>query len=242
MDAKSRKAMFREKKKEKGEKRIDSPLVRYNELDQAVCRVCNVVIKSEPLWPAHQASRKHKEAVEDIKARAAKSKTVNNSKSTKTDAGNTEIQLSSSVPAQTRPASSLPTSFFDEPDAKRQNRGSTYTGDIKTDNRILATTESQEEASNSTTLAKNLKKMTSETVPSKTTIVSTKEKKHPSDVSEMNEKEIENFPSVHPVHASNLTEESEANQMKGSLPEGFFDNKDADLRARGLEPVKYDIK
>ncbi|GLJ33305.1 hypothetical protein SUGI_0670090 [Cryptomeria japonica] len=224
MDAKSRKAMFREKKKEKGEKRIDSPLVRYNELDQAVCRVCNVVIKSEPLWPAHQASRKHKEAVEDIKARAAKSKTVNNSKSTKIDASNIETQLLSSVPAQTRPASSLPTSFFDEPDAKRQNR------------------ISQEEARNSTTLAKNLKETTSETVPSKTTIVSTKEKKHPSDVSDMKEKEIENFPSVHPVHASNLTEESAANQVKGSLPEGFFDNKDADLRARGLEPVKYDIK
>lgn len=29
---------------------------------------------------------------------------------------------------------------------------------------------------------------------------------------------------------------------KGALPEGFFDNKDADLRARGIEPVKVDIK
>lgn len=29
---------------------------------------------------------------------------------------------------------------------------------------------------------------------------------------------------------------------KGSLPEGFFDNVDADYRARGLEPPKYDIQ
>ena len=29
---------------------------------------------------------------------------------------------------------------------------------------------------------------------------------------------------------------------KGPLPEGFFDNVDADFRARGLEPPKYDIQ
>ncbi|KAF3956108.1 hypothetical protein CMV_018739 [Castanea mollissima] len=35
---------------------------------------------------------------------------------------------------------------------------------------------------------------------------------------------------------------SKINQAKGALPEGFFDNKDADLRARGIKPVKPDIK
>lgn len=30
--------------------------------------------------------------------------------------------------------------------------------------------------------------------------------------------------------------------IKGALPEGFFDNKDADLRARGIEVVKVNIK
>lgn len=34
----------------------------------------------------------------------------------------------------------------------------------------------------------------------------------------------------------------ENRQVKGALPEGFFDNKDADLRARGITPVKLDIK
>nr|GMC60474.1 zinc finger protein 830 [Ipomoea batatas] len=35
---------------------------------------------------------------------------------------------------------------------------------------------------------------------------------------------------------------SEARKAKGVLPEGFYDNKDADLRARGITPVKPDVK
>lgn len=31
-------------------------------------------------------------------------------------------------------------------------------------------------------------------------------------------------------------------QSVGALPAGFFDNKDADLRARGIEPVKPNVK
>lgn len=34
----------------------------------------------------------------------------------------------------------------------------------------------------------------------------------------------------------------ESKQVKGALPEGFFDDKDADLRARGITPVKPDVK
>jgi len=35
---------------------------------------------------------------------------------------------------------------------------------------------------------------------------------------------------------------SETKPMKGSLPEGFFDNKEADLLARGIKLVKPDVK
>lgn len=35
---------------------------------------------------------------------------------------------------------------------------------------------------------------------------------------------------------------SESKQAKGALPEGFFDDKDAELRARGITPVKPDVK
>lgn len=36
--------------------------------------------------------------------------------------------------------------------------------------------------------------------------------------------------------------DTEIQQMKGTLPEGFFDNKEADLRARGIKLVKPDVK
>lgn len=36
---------------------------RYNDLDQAVCKICNVVVKSEVLWNPHLASRAHKEVI-----------------------------------------------------------------------------------------------------------------------------------------------------------------------------------
>ncbi|XP_061374660.1 protein ABA AND ROS SENSITIVE 1 isoform X2 [Gastrolobium bilobum] len=38
------------------------------------------------------------------------------------------------------------------------------------------------------------------------------------------------------------TTDPEIKQVKGALPEGFFDNKEADLRARGIKPVKPDVK
>lgn len=38
------------------------------------------------------------------------------------------------------------------------------------------------------------------------------------------------------------TIDAEIKQGKGALPEGFFDNKEADLRARGIKLVKPDVK
>lgn len=38
------------------------------------------------------------------------------------------------------------------------------------------------------------------------------------------------------------TTDTEIQQVKGILPEGFFDNKEADLRARGIKLVKPDVK
>jgi hypothetical protein len=42
---------------------LSCTIYRYNELDQPVCRVCDVVLKSEFQWDAHQASRKHIEVI-----------------------------------------------------------------------------------------------------------------------------------------------------------------------------------
>ncbi|XP_045187444.2 zinc finger protein 830-like [Mercenaria mercenaria] len=50
-------------------KKIDHPLAKYNSLDQLVCVVCNTVVKSDLLWPAHLQSKPHKEKLEDLKSR-----------------------------------------------------------------------------------------------------------------------------------------------------------------------------
>ncbi|XP_072968918.1 protein ABA AND ROS SENSITIVE 1 [Typha angustifolia] len=107
-----RKALFRAKLREsaqKREKRIDSPLVRYNENDQPTCRVCNVTLKSESLWPAHQASRKHHEAIENLRAAAGGTTRRNN------------VNLDQPPEVhKTRPSSTLPADFFDKKETKRQ--------------------------------------------------------------------------------------------------------------------------
>ncbi|KAJ6290791.1 hypothetical protein OIU78_026520, partial [Salix suchowensis] len=129
MDAAKKKALFRSKlNAQRKEKKIDSPLVRYNELDQPVCRVCDVVLKSEFQWDAHQASRKHIEAVNNIKVNAARLKNANNAKSEPSavstgskHADNAQLQdaRSESLTQLPTPQSALPPDFFDNKDAKR---------------------------------------------------------------------------------------------------------------------------
>lgn len=41
---------------------------------------------------------------------------------------------------------------------------------------------------------------------------------------------------------SSVNPGSEGKQIKGALPEGFFDDKEADLRAHGIKLVKPDVK
>lgn len=49
-------------------------------------------------------------------------------------------------------------------------------------------------------------------------------------------------PAMDNAQTSMQKSDSEVKQLKGALPEGFFDNKEADLRARGIKPVKPDVK
>ncbi|GMP32460.1 hypothetical protein CsSME_00006206 [Camellia sinensis var. sinensis] len=135
MDAQARKkALYRAKlNANKLEKRIESPLVRYNEFDQPVCRVCDVVLKSESLWPAHQASRKHHEAINNVKANAAGLTRVNNAKvespielPKQKNEHSTELRDSkpeASMELPKRPSSVLPPDFFDNNKTKMQKTG-----------------------------------------------------------------------------------------------------------------------
>ncbi|XP_008231603.1 PREDICTED: zinc finger protein 830 isoform X2 [Prunus mume] len=200
MDAKARnKALFRARlNAQKKEKRIDSPLVRYNESDQPVCRVCDIALKSEFQWEAHQASRKHHEAINNLKATAAGLNRVNNAK--------TEVRPELSKPEpehlpelhiprperstelpRPQTSSGLPPDFFDNNEAQKRN--------------TVAETDSYKKIE------------TRKTEPARDL-----------------------------TQTSSKIASSEAKQIKGALPEGFFDNKEADLSARGIKLVKPDVK
>eukprot|EP00249_Psilotum_nudum_P015407 c25313_g1_i1 orf=380-1363(+) len=228
MDAK---ALLRSRMKEasqRREKHIDSPLVRYNEIGQPICKVCNVSIKSVSLWTAHLVSRQHKEAVDDIKSRAKvagiSSAKVTSGESVSTVAG----------------PSSLPADFFDSPDAKRAKKGDAVQiklqqTDISTRKLcgdVVSASLHHIGTTDPSTLAHSTSPQSSISASAGDTGIS-------SELQQQN-KGPEKF--APPGKKSELLEDERSEQVKGSLPEGFFDNVDADHKARGLQPPKYDIQ
>ncbi|XP_077238405.1 protein ABA AND ROS SENSITIVE 1-like isoform X2 [Tasmannia lanceolata] len=234
MDAQAqKKALFRAKLKEaaqKREKHIESPLVRYNEYDQPVCRVCDVTLKSESLWNAHQASRKHHEAIKNVKDAATGLTRVNDIQS---DPPNELVH-------KTRASSSLPADFFDKHETKKQNTGLSYRGKI---NPVISQTSVKPAvAGSSPNIDGHIEGFPIASHPFDLSDF-VKETDELANVDLVETKgRSESIPSGHLNEPSRKTEVSEAKKGKGTLPEGFFDNKDADLRARGIEPVKLDIK
>lgn len=219
MDGKARaKALFRSKlNAQKKDKRIDSPLVRYNESEQPVCRVCDVVLKSESLWDAHQASRKHHEAIKSFKASAAGLTRVNNVKP------EPRKELSKPKPenftetqelVKRQSSAGLPPDFFDNNGTKK----------LKTGKDSVKSVESGDSAQ-----PEELGSLNS---------VNETDRLSSGNVAQVNKIQ----PSGELTQTSEEIAGSEIKQAKGALPEGFFDNKEADLRARGIKLVKPDIK
>ncbi|KAH7438518.1 hypothetical protein KP509_04G018500 [Ceratopteris richardii] len=214
MDQSKNKAFLKSRMREaaqKREKRIESPLVRYNELGQPVCKVCNIAVKSEALWPAHLASRSHKEAADRLKAQAKGTMNVAGSQTNHTPT----VKSTSHVP------SALPDDFWDQPKSKDAATKSspvvfsTEVGGDK-DSKVLVADDVQ---------SKRVSKLGKLSEPI--------EALEPIRVSSEDE-----------IHSKQLKEEI-ASSRKGaqsSLPEGFFDSVEADYRARGLEPPKFNIQ
>lgn len=226
MDAQAKKkALFRAKlNAQKKDKRIDSPLVRYNEFDQPVCRVCDVVLKSESLWDAHQVSRKHREAITNLKANAAGLTKQSNAKPDIPKAkpeqpSGSQFKIPKSPQEVPKPQSSsvLPPDFFDNNDAKktRSEKDSVHLVDSDLGRNMGASAQSS--------------------------VSNSKEKDHFHGNNNPAQSKV-NQATVETKQTSVKTIDAEIKQGKGALPEGFFDNKEADLRARGIKLVKPDVK
>ncbi|XP_050228057.1 protein ABA AND ROS SENSITIVE 1 [Mercurialis annua] len=266
MDTEKRKALYRAKlNAQKKEKRINSPLVRYNEADQPVCRVCNVVLKSEFLWDAHQASRKHHEAINNLKANAAGRSHVNTTKPeantespTPSHTNNSKLRDTGEASTKlTKPQSSsvLPADFFDIHKTESTLPAAAHYSELGDKN--LEPSEKLSKRQLSSVLPANFfdnpesKRQKTDTEKS---LNSNSYKKSGSfgqtKVETFLEDEIDGVRSGNDVQTKITGNSSESKQtpvtnmkqVKGALPEGFFDDKEADLRARGIKLVKPDVK
>ncbi|VFQ99667.1 unnamed protein product [Cuscuta campestris] len=136
-----KKALFRAKLAQRNQKRIENPLVRYNDHDQPVCRVCDVVLKSETDWTVHQTCRKHKMAIDNLKANSATLKqTINANVERPKDSHRAKLENLEGLHSKgtepsmglskARQTSSLPPNFFDIKETKKQKSGHPFYGII----------------------------------------------------------------------------------------------------------------
>ncbi|WCJ25173.1 Protein ABA AND ROS SENSITIVE 1 [Euphorbia peplus] len=255
MDAK-KKALFRAKlNAHKKDNRIDSPLVRYNELDQPVCRICNVVLKSESLWDAHQASRKHHEAINAIKANAAARAKVGSAKPEASSKPKQvdNVELLDTTKHEPAAKSVLPTDFFDDKGTKsispkHVNKSELYETSTQLQMPQSSSALPLDFFDNREAKRKKPDGVQLDAESHKRTGNSDKSKAY-----SLFGDQIDGSPDTEDVQTKpvGLAKESirtmdapgsETKQAKGPLPEGFFDDKEADQRARGIKLVKPDIK
>ncbi|XP_043467992.1 zinc finger protein 830 [Leptopilina heterotoma] len=114
-----RKIMNNTKQKLGVQKKIESPLAKYNSLGQLTCIICKITVNNEAAWPIHINSKKHKENIENAKQQLEKAKsTVSGQKRSSSTLHESQpvkkvkgILKNSSPSSQTK--SQLPADFFD---------------------------------------------------------------------------------------------------------------------------------
>ncbi|PRP75832.1 zinc finger protein [Planoprotostelium fungivorum] len=103
--------LMKKKQKEQAvKKELVSPLLRMNNLNQMVCIVCQTVVASEALWPAHSVGKKHKENVERLKQ----------TKSQPPPEKKKKVETKAAINNDAPPSSSLPNDFFEEEPKKKE--------------------------------------------------------------------------------------------------------------------------
>ncbi|KAI7729248.1 hypothetical protein M8C21_026461 [Ambrosia artemisiifolia] len=243
MDAQAKKkALYRAKlKAQKQDKRIDHPLVRYNESDQPVCKVCDIVLKSESAWSAHQISAKHREAINNLKANAAAANRVTNVKPGDSSELNktkpehpAESYKTQTKPPQAQSQSALPSDFFDKPERPAES--------YKTQTKPP---QAQSQSALPSDFFDKSETKTKQNETSNAKLVDNDKKKKLGSVQAQVAYPFDGDNKRVQVSSGTVAEtvgdETQAPQTR-ALPQGFFDDKDADLRARGITPVKPDIK
>ncbi len=87
--------MSKEFRRLSAQKRIESPIAKYNSTGQLTCIVCNQIVKSELMWNAHINSKSHLEAKNQLKMKliAEQAKPI----SSQSEQTNTKTSITSSA-------------------------------------------------------------------------------------------------------------------------------------------------
>ncbi|KAI7729243.1 hypothetical protein M8C21_026456 [Ambrosia artemisiifolia] len=240
---------------------------RYNESDQPVCKVCDIVLKSESAWSAHQISAKHREAINNLKANAAAANRVTNVKPGDSSELNktkpehpAETYKTQTKPPQAQSQSALPSDFFDKPERPAQSY-KTQTKPPQSQSQSALPSDFFDKPETKTKQNVEWEGVDRLGINFKWTVdwegvVSWLETSNAKLVDSDKNKKLGSVQAqvAYPFDGDNkrvqvssgtvaetVGDETQAPQTR-ALPQGFFDDKDADLRARGITPVKPDIK
>ncbi|XP_038653642.1 zinc finger protein 830 [Scyliorhinus canicula] len=226
-----------------GNKRIDSPLAKYNSLGHLSCVLCSAPIKNELLWQTHVLGKQHKENLEKQKAtkQTTGPSTVPVGKRKVTDA---ESQATKKVKvfgeSKTSAASRLPADFIDpenkvsqQPISAQHSGLSLVVGGYEEDGNDMDEEDTKGALADSSVGVAPLHKNAALPAPVQV------EPGLPADFFDSTL-----APSAHPhsgsiqkPEQSDKTVERKENTAE-ALPEGFFDDPVKDAKVRKVDPPK----
>ncbi|XP_046370408.2 zinc finger protein 830-like [Haliotis rufescens] len=113
----------------KSSNRVEHAHAKYNSLNQLVCTVCNITIKSDLLWAAHIQSRSHKEYVAAKAVVGPPLPATIKRTSSHTDSGASQSKKLKSQNGSSAKQTGLPADFFDKSSTKSQQQTNSLLAD-----------------------------------------------------------------------------------------------------------------
>lgn len=204
--------MSKEFKKLAGQRRIESPIAKYNAVGQLTCIICNQVVKSELVWNAHINSKSHLDAKNQLKMKlvAEQAKPISSSTSS---SNNKTSEVESKATEN-----NLKVNSFNNTSMNHSNNECNLKSNESVNNKASKRSNTETTNSNLDTLNKKPK---IDHMVDKT-----------SSLSLNNNKQIENETKPEPETEA-TTSNASASSVPLGLPEGFFDDPDLDAKARG---------
>ncbi|XP_070584998.1 zinc finger protein 830 [Erythrolamprus reginae] len=231
-----------------GKKKIDSPYVRYNNLGNLSCSLCNVTVKNELLWQTHALGKQHKERLEslkDIKYTTSKSFTDTSClKKRKIETRLLDEKKGQDCNDHPQAVSSkLPKNFFDKIEQAEveiiSSKGSNAVllGNCKTEegNKEEVTKEITPSNSKTSLPTTAQYELSSDLVP-KAELVACSSAEHLED-NALSTSQLSHSESVQKAELQEKNHQRRENTAE-ALPEGFFDDPEVDAKVRKVDTPK----